>query len=398
MGYYSEYLTQNLSFDALSTKRKEQLQRISELRGGRDILVYAADQAESRAPISIEFSDRLPFQDQVSTLSGKALDFILETPGGSGEVAEDFVRMLRRKYDDIAIIIPGSAMSAGTIIAMAANDILMEPDMSSLGPIDAQLQWQGKVFSAHALLAGVNKIKDEAVQTGGLNRAYIPILQTLSPGELEHAENALKFAKNLVGSWLAEYKFKDWSHHSSDNRPVTREDKEGRASQVAEELCDHSKWKSHGRSIKLADLEAMRLRITDYSTNAALAEAIQRYYSLLRMSFETPLFKVIETQTSQIYRFIQIESAPTASPFPAPPGGGQPQPPAAPDAVLIAKPCIGCGHKLEIRAKFRQGMPLPPGQIDYPANNLLKCPHCGADNDLTADRAHIERQFGRPIV
>lgn len=392
MGYYSEYLAERLDFDGLNRKRKEQLARISELRGGRDVLVYAADQAERRAPISIEFSDRLPFQDQVSTLTGNALDLILETPGGSGEVAEDFVRMLRRKYDDIAVIIPGSAMSAGTIIAMAANDILMEPDMSSLGPIDAQLQWQGKVFSAHALLAGVAKIKEEATRDQGLNRAYIPILQTLSPGELEHAENALKFAKDLVGAWLAEFKFKDWTNHASTGRPVTAEERQARALQVAEELCDHGKWKSHGRSIKLADLEAMRLRITDYSQDEALAEAIQRYYTLLRMSFETPLFKLIETPTSQIYRLVHEEPAQNVPPFPGAPGQ------VTPGAVDFSKPCSNCGTQLVIRAKLRPDAQLQPGQLLFPPDNRLKCPHCEADNDLSADRANIEQQFGRPIV
>ena len=166
--------------------------------------------------------------------------------------------MIRKKYNDVAVIIPGWAKSAGTIIAMAADEILMG-SMSALGPIDAQISWQGKRFSADALLEGMNKIKEEVADSGVLNRAYIPILQGISPGELQSASNALGFSKKLVTSWLADYKFKKWDRHSSSDLPVTDEEKSKRAEEIADKLCDHGHWLTHGRSIKLEDLRAMRL-------------------------------------------------------------------------------------------------------------------------------------------
>src|SRR5580658_5745100 len=191
MGIYTEYLEKFASgnFDELSAERKTQLKRISELRG-RDVLVFAADINKGIQQISIDYSDLLPFTDQLSNLKGKQLDLILETPGGSGEVAEDLVKAMRGKYEDVAVIVPGYAKSAGTIMAMAADEILLGP-FSGLGPIDAQIFYQGKQFSADALLEGMEKIKKEVSDTGTLNRAYIPILQGISPGELQNAENAL---------------------------------------------------------------------------------------------------------------------------------------------------------------------------------------------------------------
>ena len=41
--------------------------------------------------------DLLPISDQLANLKGTKLDLILETPGGAGEVAEDIVRMIRKK-------------------------------------------------------------------------------------------------------------------------------------------------------------------------------------------------------------------------------------------------------------------------------------------------------------
>ena len=145
MSIYSDYLGQPLAadFDKLTAERKLQLRRISALRGGRDVFVYAADMNKETPLAAIGYSDILPITDLVSTLKSSAIDIILETPGGSGEVADDVVRFLRGKYSDIGVIVPGWAKSAGTIIAMSADEILMGPG-SALGPIDAQMAWQGK--------------------------------------------------------------------------------------------------------------------------------------------------------------------------------------------------------------------------------------------------------------
>lgn len=164
MGIYSEYLDRQFNLEQLAAERKVQLKRIGEIRG-RDILAFAVNLQNSRQPIAINYTDLLPIQDQIANLSGKAIDVILETPGGSGKTVEDIVKLLRSRYESVAVIVPGVAKSAGTIFAMGADEILMET-VSALGPIDAQMTFQGKIFSAHALLEGMKKIKDEVTQTG----------------------------------------------------------------------------------------------------------------------------------------------------------------------------------------------------------------------------------------
>jgi len=386
MGIYSEYLD-NLkgNFQAISDERKRQLQRISELRGGRDVLVFAADISKGNAPISIHYNDLLPFSDQLSNLSGNGLDLILETPGGQGEIAEDIVRLTREKYDDIAVIVPGCAKSAGTIIAMAANEILMEP-ISALGPIDAQLSWRGKFFSADALLEGMEKIKKEVEKTGTLNKAFIPVLQGISPGELQSAENALEFAKRLVTDWLARYKFQNWETHSSTGNPVTEEEKLTRANEIAARLCDHRHWLTHGRSIKLSDFLEMRLLVTDYSQNADLADAIRRYYTLLQMTFTTNIYKVFETPISQIYRFMGAQ---------VPPPQANPQ---ESRSATIEITCGQCKTTSRIQANFEPDHPIQEGSLPFPGDNRFACPGCGAVIDLSDARRQIEAQSKRAIV
>ncbi len=383
MGVYSEYLDRPLSFPQLLDERKIQLKRISEFRG-RDILVYASDLTNSKASISIDYSDLLPIKDQLANLQGKSLDLILETPGGSGEVAEDIVKLLRHKYDEIAVIIPGWCKSAGTLISMAADEILMDHS-SSVGPIDAQLFWQGKIFSADALIEGMKKIKEEVEGTGRLNKAYVPILQGISPGELQSAQNALNFAKELVTQWLAKFKFRNWNTHRSTGKPVTEEERTKRAKEIADELCKHGHWLTHGRSIKMEDLEAMRLQITDYSENEKLADAIQRYHTLLQMTFSTGIYKVFETPTSQIYRALQqIQQGPL--------------PLKNNDVAMVEITCKKCGKKTRVQANLEKAFPLQEGCVAFPADNKLYCQQCHEAIDLNEIRRQIEQQTKKKVI
>ncbi len=224
MGIYKEYLDKKWNFKELTEERKKQLTKISEIRK-RDVLVFASDLSKRNSEILINYPDLLPIEDQLEYLDGTKLDLILETPGGSGEISEDIVKLLRVKYKEVAVIVPGSAKSAGTIIAMSADEILMGKT-SALGPIDAQMFWEGKVFSADALLDGFKKIKTEVAETNQLNLAYIPMLQNISLGDLENAQNAKDFSIKLVKEWLVKYKFKNWKKHSSKNgKTVTSEDR-----------------------------------------------------------------------------------------------------------------------------------------------------------------------------
>lgn len=387
MGIYAEYIDQNLSFQEITNERKKQLKKISALRG-TDVLVYAADSEKAgQAQIAIVREDLLPIKDQLSNLSGHSIDVLLETPGGSGEVAEDIVRLLRTKYDSVSFIVPGRAMSAGTIIVMAGGEILMD-SASSLGPIDAQISWEGKAFSAEALIKGFEKIKEEVDNKGSLNRAYIPMLQRISPGELQHAQNALDFSKVLVTDWLKRYKFKSWATHSSTGKPVTGEERVARAREIADELCNHSRWLTHSRSIKLEDLENLGLKITDFAKNNKLADAIRRFEVLLTMTFASNIYKVFETPTSQIYRQLVPQVA-----IPGPQPGVK-----APSHALMGIKCGKCGKTFEIQADFGKKRPLKKGAVRFPKDDKLTCNGCGTVHDLSAGRREIEARAKAEVI
>ncbi len=382
MGIYVEYLNMDLDINGIEQERKKQLQKISQLRGGRDILVFAAGMQKNSRLTMIAFDDVMYMKEILSDLQGTdKLDIILETPGGYAEYTEILVRMIRNKYSEVSFIVPGMAMSAGTIMAMSGDEILME-NSSSLGPIDAQLNYQGKSFSADAFIEGLKKIKKEVSESGDLNKAFIPILQNISPGEIQNAENALSLSKTLVTNWLIKYKFKNWVTHRGDGSTVTPEERESQAAEIAGKLCEHSTWLSHGRSINIDDLRGMGLEITDYGENSDLCDAIRKFYVLLQRTFESNIYKIFETTTSQVYRF--------EKPVAQDKKGNQ--------SISIESKCGKCQTPSNIQLNLGGKAALKDKHLKYPENDIFQCPNCGAENNLKPIRLQLEQQFGNKSV
>jgi ClpP class serine protease len=72
------------------------------------------------------------------TSSGKAIEIILHTPGGLVLAASQIARALSDHDGKVTAVIPHYAMSGGTLIALAADEIVIDKH-AALGPVDPQL-------------------------------------------------------------------------------------------------------------------------------------------------------------------------------------------------------------------------------------------------------------------
>jgi hypothetical protein len=63
---------------------------------------------------------------------------ILTTPGGSADTSYSIARRLNRLYDTFGVIVTGYCKSAGTLLALGANELIIAPD-AEFGPLDVQL-------------------------------------------------------------------------------------------------------------------------------------------------------------------------------------------------------------------------------------------------------------------
>ncbi len=84
------------------------------------------------------------------------IDIILHTPGGLALAATQIAMALKAHPAKKTVIIPHYAMSGGTLIAMASDEIVMDPH-AALGPVDPQLGDQQGVYPATDLLKIVEK-------------------------------------------------------------------------------------------------------------------------------------------------------------------------------------------------------------------------------------------------
>ena len=80
------------------------------------------------------------------------IDLIIHTPGGLVLAARQIAMALKRHPAKVTVFIPHYAMSGGTLIALAADEIVMDPN-AVLGPVDPQL---GQ-YPAASILAAVQK-------------------------------------------------------------------------------------------------------------------------------------------------------------------------------------------------------------------------------------------------
>ncbi|HWA82808.1 MAG TPA: hypothetical protein VG820_05220, partial [Fimbriimonadaceae bacterium] len=139
---------------------------------------------------SIGGFDIPPFVDLLHDVeTGSDVDLLLQTPGGDVDQAERIVLMCRKRVGDgtFRVLVPDSAKSAGTLIAIAADEIVMgEP--SELGPIDPQISVttaNGELMTrpAQSILDGLHEIVDSAEDQ--LSPAYFPLLDTLDPALID---------------------------------------------------------------------------------------------------------------------------------------------------------------------------------------------------------------------
>ncbi|KUK41680.1 MAG: Uncharacterized protein XD69_0267 [Clostridia bacterium 62_21] len=87
--------------------------------------------------ISVEDSEHV-LQAIRLTPPDMPIDLILHTPGGLVLAAEQIARALQRHPAKVTVLVPHYAMSGGTMICLAADEIVMDEN-AVLGPVDPQL-------------------------------------------------------------------------------------------------------------------------------------------------------------------------------------------------------------------------------------------------------------------
>lgn len=217
---------------------------------GRNIIAYysAFIQKPGIEGTSIDDNDKNAFMQAVCGLDrSKGLDLILHTPGGGIAATESIVYYLKKLFgNDIKVFVPQMAMSAGTMIALSAKEIIMGKQ-SNLGLIDPQFGGMS--------CAGIIEEFETALQdvSNDPNTANIwgPIIGKYHPTFIGDCKKAIDWADTIAKQWLIENMFCDYK------------DSKRKANKVLGTLSSHNKTYSHSRHIHIEELKKLGLNIIE---------------------------------------------------------------------------------------------------------------------------------------
>jgi hypothetical protein len=267
------------------------LQDVGRRRGGRHVLFYAS--AFLQKPhltgqyLQITHEDINGFMSCIYGMDwNKGLTLLLHTPGGVTNATETIVAYLWSKFRDLEVIIPTYAMSAGTMISLAADRLIMGRQ-SQLGPIDPQMPMQQRFVSAQAIVDQFDRAKLDVLNNRDLAHVWAPVLQSLGPALLQEARNALDYAEQIVAEWLEQRMFARIKNSRARRRA---------ALQTAHHFNDAAIHKSHGRRIDRDEARAQNIVVEDLEGDQLLQEAVLTAYHVVTILFEkSPTAKILSS-------------------------------------------------------------------------------------------------------
>ena len=300
------------------------LQKIQE-KSGRKAISYFAN-FKTHPHNMINFDDKSRFVLMTDSMSGiEEIDFILHSPGGFAETTEMIVKLLRSKFKKIRFIIPHSAKSAATMLALSGNEILMFPS-AELGPIDPQVS--GSVSGpAQSIIDGFEDIKQSVEKEKKLNGAYVPLLNKMDVATIKRCETALKYGIQIVKNWMVQYMFAE--------DKISPRKKKMKANSISKYFSDHRKHLTHGRPITWDEAAKKGVKTRNIEeVDGELANLIKEYSLRFEFIFSnTAVNKIYHSEKEYMVNLTPVfQGIPrlALSPLPVPPP--EPVRPEAPPA------------------------------------------------------------------
>lgn len=271
--------------NAVDEVRHQYLRRLSELTGRNTIAYYSSWLTRRVENTDINDNDMNGFMNTVRGLDCEnGLDLVLHTPGGSPMAAEAIVKYLRSKFGkNIRVIVPHMAMSAGTMIACSAKEIIMGKQ-SSLGPIDPQLNG----IPAYSIQSEFEDAKLD-LANGTQNFNYWRLLLSKYPAAyVKMAMDAIALSDTLLREWLGSCMLEDAASETIEK--------------VCNSLNEHVDSKAHARHFDASFCKSIGLHIIDLEADQRLQDAVLSVHHCYVHTFaSTAAVKIIENQNGNAF-------------------------------------------------------------------------------------------------
>lgn len=255
---------------------RQQLIKQLQEKTGHKLLCYMAT-------TEIDREDVMFFVDMIHNVPmGSSIDLMLHTPGGDVDAAEKLIELVRNRKGDgsFRVIIPDRAKSAGTLIALGADRIMMS-DTSELGTIDPQY----------------------VARDANGNAVHLSVFDYISSYET-FAEQLRKDPNDPVARAMFEKfdpavlnKFKQVKSRAQTfgENQLKRQGKNYTA--IVAQLMDTKTYPSHGQMIGALHAKQMGLQVDALPMDDELWQALWQLYCHYRLALAQPeVTKIFESE------------------------------------------------------------------------------------------------------
>ena len=286
--------------DLIGQKSKELVIEIAE-HYDRNVLYYASSFLQK--PQILGLFTSINMEDINGFMAGvyghdfnKGLLLILHTPGGMAEAAQTIVDYLRSKFSAIDVLVPTYAMSAGTMISLGCDRIVMGRQ-SQLGPTDPQLIVENRPFSAHSIVEQFEEAKGDISKNPVLAHAWAPVLRYFGPALLQEARKSISYGETLVRDWLEKYMFSEHLDPAESARAVAKH-------------FGGNQHGSHGRRIDREEAKQQLLEVIELENDQILQEKVLTLYHISTSAFDMgPAVKSIISSNGRLWvKNMQMET------------------------------------------------------------------------------------------
>lgn len=228
---------------------------LEQARGSRVIIHWLTERAR------ISEAQIMPLYDILGSIGTvPKIDVVLFTIGGDTEVPWRIVSLIREFAAHFSVLIPYRAHSAGTLIAMGADEIVMTP-LSVLGPIDPSRTHpllprregspEAEPISVQDMRHAMKFIREATEGTPpspeGLAQIVTALFEKIHPLAIGAIEQSYALAKLIGTQCLGTH-----MNASTDEAAIK---------EIVDKLCDD--YKSHSYQINRREAKKIGLKITD---------------------------------------------------------------------------------------------------------------------------------------
>lgn len=288
MGSWDEILkeTRAPQISQIDKVRRGYIAKLSKYTGRNVIAYYSSWLSKNNTALNTDIndSDMTGFMNCIQGLTcQKGLDLILHTPGGSPAAAESIVKYLRIKFNnDIRVIVPHLSMSAGTMIACSAKEIIMG-NHSYLGPIDPQFSG----IPAYNIKQEFEEAKDDLAKHPENAQYWAIKLQQYPAAFMKSAIDAIDLSSELIKDWLGTCMY----DKNKDKKVIAN---------IVNNLNEHKSSKIHGRHLDADFCENIGLKIVRLEEDNELQDDVLSIHHAFMITFDsTQAVKIIENQNGK---------------------------------------------------------------------------------------------------